>query len=209
MAKCHRNDVGSLVLDRGPSATTTSNHFRLWTSISGAAFRRKIFDAVSCGGSSRYGHHHHHHQEEEEEEEPEVKNNNTTTTTNTRTSMRSILNDCSKEQKQERKTRNGKSEKLLDLLNLAEAESDAETRKKVEALEELKRVVKDLQEEEKRKVAAASDVRLLAKEDSDARVTLAMLGAIPPLVGMLDIEDVDAQIASLYALLNLGIANDL
>ncbi|KAK3434054.1 hypothetical protein EUGRSUZ_D01477 [Eucalyptus grandis] len=40
-------------------------------------------------------------------------------------------------------------------------------------------------------------VRLLAKEDSEARTTLAMLGAIPPLVGMLDSSDLDSQIASL------------
>ena len=55
----------------------------------------------------------------------------------------------------------------------------------------------------KRKEEADSRVRSLAKEDSGARVTLAMLGAIPPLVGMLDFEDVQQQIASLYALLNL------
>ena len=104
---------------------------------------------------------------------------------------------------------NGKSEKLADLLNLAEAETDAETKKKVEALEEFKRVVKELQvEEEENKRKAASRVRLLTKEDSEARVTLAMLGTIPPLVAMLDFEDSDSQIAALYALLNLGIGND-
>ena len=89
---------------------------------------------------------------------------------------------------------NGKSEKLADLLNLAEAETDAETKKKVEALEEFKRVVKELklEEEEEKKRKAASRVRLLTKEDSEARVTLAMLGAIPPLVAMLDFEDTDS-----------------
>ena len=53
-------------------------------------------------------------------------------------------------------------------------------------------------------------MRLLAKEDPEARVTLAMLGAIPPLVSMIDDESrtADAQIASLYAMLNLGIGND-
>lgn len=93
-----------------------------------------------------------------------------------------------------------------------------ETRRKVEALEKLKRVVRDLRdaeegegeadrEEEKRRESARR-VRLLAKEDPGARTTLAMLGAIPPLVGMLDSSDLDSQIASLYALLNLGIGND-
>lgn len=104
---------------------------------------------------------------------------------------------------------NVKSEKLLDLLNLAEVESDVETKKKVECLEELKLVVKELQvEDEAVRTAAATRVRLLAKEDSEARVTLAMLGAIPPLVGMLDFEDAESQIAALYGLLNLGIGND-
>ncbi|BAT96980.1 hypothetical protein VIGAN_09031500 [Vigna angularis var. angularis] len=55
---------------------------------------------------------------------------------------------------------------------------------------------------------AAERVRSLAKEDAEARANLAMLGAIPPLVGMLDSEDAHSQIASLYALLNLGIGND-
>jgi len=114
-----------------------------------------------------------------------------------------------------------KSEKLCDLLNLAEVEADVETMKKEEALEVLKRVVRELQSAAaarednddggdcRKKITAASEVRLLAKEDSEARVTLAMLGAIPPLVSMIDDSRiVDAQIASLYALLNLGIGND-
>jgi hypothetical protein len=49
----------------------------------------------------------------------------------------------------------------------------------------------------------------LCKEDGKARVTLSMLGAIPPLVGMLDLEDFECQIDALYALLNLGIGNDV
>ncbi|KAK7350327.1 hypothetical protein VNO77_08822 [Canavalia gladiata] len=35
-----------------------------------------------------------------------------------------------------------------------------------------------------------------------------MLGAIPPLVGKLDLEDFYSHITSLHALLNLGIIND-
>lgn len=97
-----------------------------------------------------------------------------------------------------------KSEKLCDLLDTTKME-----KKKEETLEILKRVVKDLEAEEK-KAVAASEVRLLAKDDTEARVSLAMLGAIPPLVGMIDddSQNEDAQIASLYALLNLGIGND-
>ncbi|KAE8681186.1 Casein lytic proteinase B4 [Hibiscus syriacus] len=108
---------------------------------------------------------------------------------------------------------NGKPEKLVDILNLAEVESDAkvmaETTKWVQAFEELKRLVKDLQvENEENKRVVASRVRLLTKEDPKTRVTLVMLGTIPPLVAMFDFEDFDSHIAALYALLNLEIGND-
>ena len=208
MAKCHRNDIGSIVLDRpSTTTTTTSNHFRLWTAFSGAAFRRKIFDAVSCGASSR-----HRHQFMQEvlndtvPQHPPPRPPSTTT-------IKSVLKESNEPKKPDKLVKkpnnNGKSEKLADLLNLAEAETDAETKKKVEALEELKRVVKELQvEEEEKKRKAATRVRLLTKEDLEARVTLALLGTIPPLVAMLDFEDSDSQIAALYALLNLGIGND-
>ena len=108
------------------------------------------------------------------------------------------------------KARNRKSEKLSDLLSKAEAESENETRKKVEVLEGMKRVVRELQVDEgvKRREAACN-VRSLCKEDAKARVTLSMVGAIPPLVGMLDLEDFECQIDALYALLNLGIGNDV
>ena len=97
---------------------------------------------------------------------------------------------------------------------MADSDADAETKKKEEALEDLKRLVAELRPPAEddlpavRRAAAASAVRRLAREDSEIRVTLAMLGAIPPLVAMLDSEDLDSQVASLYALLNLGIGND-
>ncbi|XP_065850836.1 U-box domain-containing protein 6-like [Euphorbia lathyris] len=203
MAKCHRNNIGSLVLDQSPAAASVGCHNRLWTAFSAASFRRKIFDAVSCGGSSRYRHH-----------EDDFSSSSTTTTTTTTTAsvgekLSSSGNGNASEKKIE-KGKNGKSEKLSDLLSIAEVETEIETKKKVEALEELKNVVKELQIQDrpKRNEAAACRVRLLAKEDSGVRSTLAMLGAIPPLVGMLDFEDFQSQIASLYALLNLGIGND-
>lgn len=225
MAKCHRNNIGSLILDRAPStsssSTTSGNHFRLWSTFSRSKFRRKIFDAVSCGGSSRY-----RHELREEEDDKESYVTVTVTAKSTVASkdakantIGAALNGVAFEEKAK------KSEKLCDLLNLAEVEADVETKKKEEALEVLKRVVRELQsaaaargDEEggdndggdcQRKLAAATEVRLLAKEDSEARVTLAMLGAIPPLVSMIDDSRiVEAQIASLYALLNLGIGND-
>ncbi|KAK8505422.1 hypothetical protein V6N13_045860 [Hibiscus sabdariffa] len=212
MAKYHRNDIASLVLHNPSSSTATSgNHFRLCNAFSGASFRRKIFDAVSCGSSSR-----HRHQLMQEmlndaapKSKPKHKPPPPTTTT-----IRSVLKESNEPKKTNSKVvkkaiNNGKPEKLVDLLNLAEAESDSETTKKVQALEELKRLVKDLQmENEENKRVAASRVRLLTKEDPETRVTLAMLGTIPPLVAMLDFEDSDSQIAALYALLNLGIGND-
>ncbi|KAF5726272.1 U-box domain-containing protein 4 [Tripterygium wilfordii] len=208
MAKCHRNVVGSLVLDRRAATSSAgSGHFRIWTVFSGSTFRRKIFDAVSCGGSSRFRHH-------LEEDSDAVSTSTATTTTTTTTADVCSGSDERKSGKQGEEAPvhtklKVKSEKLSDLLSLTEAENDMETRMKEEALEELKRVVRELQcEEEAKRRRAASDVRLLAKDDSEARVMLAMLGAIPPLVGLLDLEDLDAQIASLYALLNLCIGND-
>ncbi|KAK3211350.1 hypothetical protein Dsin_016056 [Dipteronia sinensis] len=221
MAKIHQiNNIRSLVLDHGAGgggggATNSGHHFRLWTAFSGATFRRKIFDAVSCGGSSRYRH------EFPDDDDEVVFVSTTTTTTSTATATDS--------KKQQQKPKQQKSEKLSDLLNLADIEFEtteseaATTKKKEEALEELKRVVRELQLEDddaavagdgerkskRRRIEAASKVRLLAKENPETRVTLAMLGAIPPLSGMLDFEEIDSQIASLYALLNLGIGNDM
>ncbi|TXG62250.1 hypothetical protein EZV62_013613 [Acer yangbiense] len=213
MAKIHQsNNIRSLVLDRGGGATNGGHHFRLWTAFSGATFRRKIFDAVSCGGSSRYRH------EFPDDDDEVVSVSTTTTSTSTAT-----------DSKKQEKPKQQKSEKLSDLLNLADTEFEtteseaATTKKKEEALEELKRVVRELQVEDddpvgggdgerkskRRGIEAASRVRLLAKENPETRITLAMLGAIPPLAGMLDFEEIDSQIASLYALLNLGIGNDM
>lgn len=192
------NDIGSLLLNRASttadaSATATG---RLWPSFSGSALRRRILDAFRCGGGSFSRRH--------------------------RKPPKADPPDPVPPRPKTLATFVSKSEKLSDLLQLAEIherqESGVETRKKVEALEKLKRVVRDLQDaaegeevvdgEEKRR-ESARNVRLLAKEDSQARTTLAMLGAIPPLVGMLDSSDLDSQIASLYALLNLGIGNDM
>ncbi|KAI4376863.1 hypothetical protein MLD38_014573 [Melastoma candidum] len=116
-----------------------------------------------------------------------------------------------------------KADKLLDLLHLADIherqEIEDETRRKVDSLDTLKEVVSRLQcrldganedyrDAGRRKKEGAVRVRLLSKGDGEARSMLAMLGAIPPLVGMIDCDDDEAKINALYALLNLGIAND-
>lgn len=200
MAKYHRNNVGSLVLDHHDPTrnATVGGHFRIWSALSASSIRRIIFDAVSCGGGSR--HHRHHHNDF-----TSTASGTTSASRNSKDKSQEPRNGASKSQPKP----NARSEKLSDLLNIAESEIDAETKKKEEALEELKGTVKELQGEDltKRQTAAAR-VRLLAKEDLEVRGALAMLGAIPPLVGMLDLEDVSSQISSLYALLNLGIGND-
>ncbi|MED6173902.1 hypothetical protein PIB30_064039 [Stylosanthes scabra] len=194
MANYHRNNVGSLVLGHHhtkSSAATVNSNFRQWNSLSAASFRRIIFDALSCGGAA-------------------YRRNNHTDSASSSDGSESDFEDPNPNPK-----RNVKSEKLSDLLSMAdsEVETEAETKKKEEALDELKRLVEELrlQSEDSspvRRVAAASAVRRLAREDAEVRVTLAMLGAIPPLAAMLDSENIDSQVASLYALLNLGIGND-
>ncbi|KAL2346663.1 hypothetical protein Fmac_000663 [Flemingia macrophylla] len=176
MAKCHRNNAGSVALDHRHSTKNVAvgGHFRV--------LRRIIFDAVSCGATSRYRYRRRRGEERDGGD---------------------FISPASHTEKEER------SEKLSDLLNVAESETAAAAQRKEEALAELKHVVTELRGEDftARRIAAAR-VRSLGKEDSEARANLAMLGAIPPLAGMLDSEGVDCQIASLYALLNLGIGND-
>uniref|UniRef100_A0A1D1XMD6 U-box domain-containing protein 12 n=1 Tax=Anthurium amnicola TaxID=1678845 RepID=A0A1D1XMD6_9ARAE len=107
----------------------------------------------------------------------------------------------------------GKKPVLSELLRAemsdSGSEEEEETSRKVEVFEELEAVVRRLQSDRgDLRREAAMEVRRLAKVDPSARETLAMLGAIPPLVGMLDSGgDVGLQVESLYALLNLGIGN--
>ncbi|KAG0466975.1 hypothetical protein HPP92_018555 [Vanilla planifolia] len=110
-----------------------------------------------------------------------------------------------------------RSERLAELLQAEERESragdEAEKRRKVEAFEEMQSVVRRLQDGgeegcDRRRMEAAANARRLAKDCPEARRTLAMLGAIPSLVALLDSEGSDSQISALYALLNLGIGND-
>lgn len=157
--------------------------FRLWPVFSAAAFRRKLLEAMLCGVS-----------------------------THRRKGGAAFAS-------REQRPRN-RSERLAELLR-AEVSvagcdgAEAETRRRIVVFEELERVVGRLQSGGggnvggDRRKEAAGEVRRFAKDDAEARKTLAMLGAIPPLVGMLDSRDVDLQISALYALLNLGIGNDL
>ncbi|KAH6761437.1 ARM repeat superfamily protein [Perilla frutescens var. frutescens] len=107
------------------------------------------------------------------------------------------------------------SEKLSELLKQPEWwENEEEVRRKEQVLEELKNVARKLgSDSDSLMVEGAADVRRLTKDDPHARTTLALLGVIPPLVALLH-SPLDPnfnphnQIAALYALLNLAIAND-
>lgn len=190
MGKCHRgNDVASVVLDR-PYSTPGPDHFKLWSSFSRASFRRMILDAVRCGGGG------HKRASKSPPDQPPGP-----------VGPINLRSECEHNEKQ--KKRAG-SDRLSELLRLSESsENEEDVRRKVQMLEELKRVVKHLQSSHVDAVLeGAKEVRRLTKEDSDARTTLALLGAIPPLMALLDSEDSISQIDALYALLNLGIGND-
>lgn len=171
----------------------TGSH-RPWPSFSAASFRRLLLDSMRCGASRR------HRAMSPEQQRPLPPRKLGGSTRRLSELLKSAADDDSGD----------------DSSSSSSGGSDEwETRRKMEAFEELCKVVKRLQfeeEKEKRKVAA-SEVRRLAKDDADARETLAMLGAIPALVGMLDMHsllvELDFQVHVLYALLNLGIGNDM
>lgn len=114
--------------------------------------------------------------------------------------------------KPEEVKKGGGSEKLSELLKQPEWwENDEEVRRKEQVLQGLKNVARKLQEQDQGSMLeGAADVRSFTKDDPHARTTLALLGVIPPLVALLDARDptFHSQIAPLYALLNLAIAND-
>ncbi|CAL9098059.1 unnamed protein product [Musa textilis] len=163
--------------------------FRLWPTFSPAALCRRILEAIACGASRHRG-------------------------------RRKACSGVDVTEPVPCRPRPGRAERLMELLQEEPSDSgtdeadDAEARRKVEAFEEIQRVVSRLQLDDHnaggdRQEEAAMEVRRLAKDDPEARETLAMLGAIPPLVGMLDSKDPDLHVAALYALLNLGIGNEL
>ncbi|XP_073099002.1 U-box domain-containing protein 4 isoform X2 [Elaeis guineensis] len=169
--------------ERGDAGSlAAAGGFRLWAVFSAAVSRRKLLEAMICGVST------HRRKGGATFGSPKQRPRN-------------------------------RSERLAELLRAEVSvagsdEVEAETRRRIVVFEELQRVVGRLQfgggdnvGGDRRKEAAA-EVRRLAKDDAEARKTLAMLGAIPPLVGMLDSPDIGFQISALYALLNLGIGND-
>ncbi|KAK9742176.1 hypothetical protein RND81_03G153100 [Saponaria officinalis] len=197
---------------------TNHHHFRLWNSFSAASFRRKLLSLITCGTTT------------------------TTTTTKPKNPSTAAAKPEPKPESDNDRAGSGRagSEKLYDLLNLTTSSSAATTasssreharrekdeaeqrRRKEERLAELRAAVRWLQSGEvEEREKGAKMVRSLAKEDGEARSTLAMLGAIPPLVQIIDHYDHHNHdhdhdhhinvclIQALYALLNLGIANDM
>ncbi|KAJ9549642.1 hypothetical protein OSB04_022185 [Centaurea solstitialis] len=158
--------------------------FKLWSSC-----RRKIIDAVRCsGGISRY---------RKTVKSPVPKNHKVEEVRASIDECRSdtVKSDC-----------DGKvSEKLSELMKTSKLLSSAEEDVRWKA------AVKRLQSggDGGEALGGAKLVRVLAKDDSEAREKLALFGVIPPLVAMLDSDDLDSRISALYALLNLGIGNDL
>eukprot|EP01018_Ginkgo_biloba_P006976 Gb_21721 [translate_table: standard] len=99
---------------------------------------------------------------------------------------------------------------VQEIMTTEEEDEIEKVERKIKIFNELQSVVQMLQfGNENAQEKAAMDVRRLAKDDAQARVTLAMLGAIPPLVGMLDSPEQNKQISALFALLNLAIGNNL
>ncbi|XP_009595768.1 U-box domain-containing protein 45-like [Nicotiana tabacum] len=195
MGKCHRgNDVASVVLDRPSSTPPGPDHFKLWSSFSRASFRRMILDAFRCGGGGR-----HKRASKSPSDQPPPGPGPVDPV--------NLRSECERNVKQKKPAG---SDRLSELLRLSESsENEEDVRRKEQMLEELKGVVKRLQSSHVDAVLeGAKEVRRFTKEDSDARTTLALLGAIPPLIALLDSEDSVSQIAALYALLNLGIGND-
>ncbi|XP_052184156.1 U-box domain-containing protein 13-like [Diospyros lotus] len=182
MEKGRPHGFCSLVLDR----TAGPGDSRSWAPFRSASLRRMIFDAMRCGGSA-------------------LRHDG-------RADAKAKEND-QKQRSGSVEKKNGGSEKLSEILKLSGTtcagvgeSAEEEAKRKADKLQELKRVVEKLQSDDV--LGGAMDVRRLTKENSEARTTLALLGAIPPLVSLLDSEDLHCQIASLYALLNLGIANE-
>ncbi|XP_074287065.1 U-box domain-containing protein 45 [Silene latifolia] len=166
-------------------------HFRPWTAI-----RRTLLAAITCG--------------------------RTTTVTTTAPTPKKP------EPRSEPVSERSEPGKLYEMLNLSSTSDEStETaemteemrRRKEEKLAEMTAAVGLLQSDDvEEREKGAKMVRGFAKEDGDARSTLAMLGAIPPLVSIIDLH-IDhhhddqhvhvLKIEALYALLNLGIGNDL
>ncbi|XP_066399419.1 U-box domain-containing protein 12-like [Miscanthus floridulus] len=174
--------------------------FRIWPIFSAAALRRKVLEVLTCGGGAGGG------------------DGGGGSSCRGRTAYRSPQRMPRPRPRSDRLAELLRAEEPSECSDEAEAEAAADVAaRKVEAFEELKGVVGALQDGGEggggcmSRVEAAKAVRRKAKDDAGAREMVAMLGAIPPLVAMVDeggdaAEDITT--AALYALLNLGIGND-
>lgn len=189
--QCSFPDRRKMVERRRPN---DAGSHRPWPSFSAASFRRLLLDSMRCGASRR------HRAMPPDQQRPLPPRKLGASARRLSELLKSDADD---------------SDDANSSSSSSGGPDEWETRRKMEAFEELCKVVKRLQfeEEKEKRKQAASEVRRLAKDDADARETLAMLGAIPTLVGMLDLHgllvELGFQIHVLYALLNLGIGNDM
>ncbi|KAJ4745674.1 ARM repeat superfamily protein [Rhynchospora pubera] len=168
---------------------------RLALTLTAAILRRKLLQALTCGGCSL--------SQSQSQKKPQV--------------AIATFKPVSKSDRLGQLILDDPSESGSDGDDMEVQLSHSHTGNKSEQeLEEFHRVVSMLHPDGNANAdcrpEAALEIRRMAKEDADARETLAMLGAIPPLIGMLDAHldlDLDSQITPLYALLNLAIGNDM
>lgn len=124
-----------------------------------------------------------------------------------------LATDSSKSKENQNGIVEGMADKNKDLSvrrNSTRLESSySQVERKVQTLNELQKIVIHLQSRVVNdQWKAAAEVRHLTKDDPVARVLLAMLGAIPPLISMLNLAQPKIQATALLALLNLAIGNE-
>ena len=99
--------------------------------------------------------------------------------------------------------------KLVNMRGVAAAELGLNLRMLRESKHVVNRLYSFKSGGEEQAGRAAAEVRFLARDNAAARVTLAVLGAIPPLVELLDSSFPFCAHSAILALLNLAIGNDL
>ncbi|KAG9155978.1 hypothetical protein Leryth_012054 [Lithospermum erythrorhizon] len=214
MAKCSsRISNGSVALNHHEcGGVNGGGNFKIWSSL-----RCMILDTMRCGG----GKNHHHTKKPNifyEEKYSKTKENSNIDKDSKIQEKPIVAKAITLGESLRSEVKREKLSELLSVPELSDLEAEEKERqkevvvmKKMEALEHFKKVVNGLSQCQNDMVLeAAMEVRRLTKEDFEARTTLALLGAIPPLVALLEVEVLQSssQIEALYALLNLSINND-
>ncbi|KAK9052933.1 hypothetical protein SSX86_029563 [Deinandra increscens subsp. villosa] len=186
MVNSLQNDNGLLVLDHRHTTTAAAGDgsFKLWSSC-----RRKIIAAMRCnGGMSRH---------------------RKITKSPVSEDVDTAMPECRSGSINGNGSDDNGAVNLATLMKMSKSLSEEEEEEKVVRLKEAVKRLQGGGDDDSLLLRGANEVRELAKGDSEARTNFGSLGAIPPLVAMLDSGDRRSQISALYALLNLGIGNDL